>query len=295
MNNKPYIEFKKERELGDILSDTFAFFRSEFKPFFSTIFKIIGPYLAVMLICYGFYFYAYSGILNFTDMDASPLSGFSPVLLIVVILGLVISVVASYVMAQASILYYIKSYANNRGQANFDEIKNNVYNNFWSFIGLGFLVALSVGIGLLFCFIPGIYLYVPLALSFSIMVFNQKDVTDSYQYSFTLVKDNWWITFATLIVIGIIVSIASYAFSVPTAIYTWIKMGVFSGAVDAESVSSIGFDPVYIILNVLSAAVQFLLNMITVVASVFIYFNLNEKKNFTGTYEIIDNLGKSEE
>jgi len=28
---------------------------------------------------------------------------------------------------------------------------------------------------------------------------------------------------------------------------------------------------------------------------VFIYFNLNEKKNFTGTYERIDNLGKTTE
>ena len=28
-----YIEFKKQRELGDILTDTFAFLRSEFKRF----------------------------------------------------------------------------------------------------------------------------------------------------------------------------------------------------------------------------------------------------------------------
>ena len=38
-----YIEFKKQRELGDILTDTFAFLRSEFKPFFTTFFKIVGP------------------------------------------------------------------------------------------------------------------------------------------------------------------------------------------------------------------------------------------------------------
>ncbi|MFT5738606.1 MAG: hypothetical protein ACI9SG_002963, partial [Maribacter sp.] len=44
-----YIEFKKQRELGEILSDTFAFFRNEFKLFFTIFFKIVGPFLAAMV------------------------------------------------------------------------------------------------------------------------------------------------------------------------------------------------------------------------------------------------------
>lgn len=34
-----YIEFKKQRELGEILSDSFVFIRNEFKPFLGTILK----------------------------------------------------------------------------------------------------------------------------------------------------------------------------------------------------------------------------------------------------------------
>ena len=37
-----FIEFKKKRELGDVLSDTFAFLRSQFKPFFNVFLKIVG-------------------------------------------------------------------------------------------------------------------------------------------------------------------------------------------------------------------------------------------------------------
>jgi len=48
--NNPFIELKKKRELGDILSDTFAFLRSQFKPFFSTFLKIVGPYLLVITL-----------------------------------------------------------------------------------------------------------------------------------------------------------------------------------------------------------------------------------------------------
>ncbi len=53
-------------------------------------------------------------------------------------------------------------------------------------------------------------------------------------------------------------------------------------------------DPVYIILNVLSTLFQFLLNLIIVVASAFIYFHLNEKRNFTGTYDRINQIGNTE-
>lgn len=117
---------------------------------------------------------------------------------------------------------------------------------------------------------------------------------ESYQYSFTLIKENWWITFATLFVIYIIVAIASYAFSLPTIIYSWIKMGVFSGEMDAENFNVFN-DPIYLLLNILSTLVQFLMNIIFLVATSLIFFNLNEKKNFTGTFERIESLGKSTE
>jgi len=43
---------------------------------------------------------------------------------------------------------------------------------------------------------------------------------------------------------------------------------------------------------VIGTVAQFLLNLIGIIAGAFIYFNLNEKKNFTGTYERIANLGE---
>ncbi|TMU56003.1 hypothetical protein [Flagellimonas algicola] len=288
-----YIEFKKQRELGEILSDTFGFIRSQFKPFFSTILKIVGPYLLVMLISLGFYYYFIGDMFSFSVQTSNDF--FNPIMMVLVFFIFFLAIIAAYVMAQATVLFYIKSYANNKGVINFDEIKKNVYAHFWNFIGLGLLVSISIMIGLVFCIIPGIYLYPILALSFSVMVFNQKGVSEAYGYSFTLIKDNWWITFITFFVIGIIVGIASYAFSIPAYIYMMVKMGTMAGETDPVAITGGIFDPIYILLNLLSVSVQFLLNIITLVAGVLIYFNLNEKKNFTGTYERIDNLGKSSE
>ena len=53
-------------------------------------------------------------------------------------------------------------------------------------------------------------------------------------------------------------------------------------------------DWVYVVFNVISSLLQYLLSVVVIIAVAFIYYDLNEKKNFTGTYETISNLGSSE-
>ena len=50
-----------------------------------------------------------------------------------------------------------------------------------------------------------------------------------------------------------------------------------------------------IFLNVISYLFKFLLNLILTVSSALVYFNLNEKLNFTGTFERIQSIGKTKE
>ncbi|WP_289062062.1 hypothetical protein [uncultured Zobellia sp.] len=288
---KQFIEFKKQREMSQILSDTFGFLRNEFKTFFGVFFKIIAPFLVVMLISYGFYMFQIGDFMNFSISSSN--SAVNGLVVFVVALVFLIATVTTYVMAQATTLFYIKSYIKHNGNIDFTEIKENVYSSFWKFIGLGFLVALCVGCGFLFCIIPGVFLYVPLVLSFSILAFEGKGVSDAFSNSFTLVKEYWWVTFASLFVVGIIVTVTGYAFALPATIYTYAKMGILSGEIDAENFTVA--DPISIVLGIISTLAQFLLNIISIVASVLIYFDLNEKKNFTGTYERIKNLGGTAE
>ncbi|KPM30460.1 Hypothetical protein I595_3481 [Croceitalea dokdonensis DOKDO 023] len=288
-----FIEFKKQRELGEILSDTFGFLRLEFKPFFTTLLKIVGPYLLILLVATGFYLFSFGDLFNIA-LVTSENSLFSPIILIISGAVLFISSIMVYAVSYGGVLFYIKEYIDHTGTVEFQKVKKQVYANFWSFIGLGFLVGISLLVGFMMCLVPGIYLAVPLGISFAIMVFQNLSATDSYSESFRLVKDNWWNTFAVFIVLYIVVYVASLAFSLPTVIYSWISMGIFSGEFDAESINAFT-DPVYLLLNLITRIVQFLMNIVLLVASALIYFNLNEKKNFTGTFERIDNLGKTTE
>lgn len=94
----------------------------------------------------------------------------------------------------------------------------------------------------------------------------------------------------SIIVIWLLVYVIGLIFQIPLIIYTFIKM--FSVAQEGSLADPASYsDWVFILLNVVSSLIQYLLSSIFVIALAFIYFNLNEHKNLTGTYETIDKLG----
>lgn len=295
MGNHSYIEFKKERDLGSILSDTFKFIRENWKAYFLTVLKISGPALIIVLTALGFYFYSLSGM--FTSIGSPGFENESPDLansglMFIAVIVLMFAAVALYVLMNMASLYYIKSYIKNSGKANFNEVKSEVKSNFWSFLGLGILVFIILLFSVMLCFFPVIYTWVVLSLAFPIMVFEGKGAGDTLSHCFTLIKDHWFNTFGVLFVIVFLVYILSMIFSVPTLIYYFIKLGTSLGQEDPTTVVGVFSDPIYFLLNILSYVGQFVLSSITLIASVFIYYDLNEQKNLTGTLERIDNLGQ---
>lgn len=289
---KKLIIFKKQRELGDILTDTFGFVRQEFKPFSKAILQVSGVYLILFLFAISLYLYALGDMFNFQNRSNFGAAENLPLLIISVVAFIIFGLLA-YTFANSTVLHYIKSYVQNEGEVNVEEVKQNVKNSFFGFLGLSFLKWITLAFAVLLCVLPVFYFMVPMFVIFSIYVFENKDATTAYSYSFTLVKSEFWMTLATIFVIGLIVMIASYAFSIPATIYSIVRMGVFSGEVDPANIRTFA-DPVYILLNVLSYVSQFLLNLILTTASAFVYFNLNERLNFTGTFERIDSIGKTD-
>ncbi|WP_053992318.1 hypothetical protein [Mangrovimonas sp. TPBH4] len=290
---KSFIEFKQQREFGAILTDTFAYFRMEFKPLFKSILKIAGPYIAFFLVTLIFYVYTVGEIFFSFDLG----KGFNSQSFMLSRLAnflYMIGAILAYTVTTSTVLHYIKSYINNNGKTDILEIKQNVKQSFWKFLGLILLKGLTLIIATMLCCVPIFYFIVPMAMVLPILVFRQMNTGDSYSYGFTLIKDEFWITLATLIVLMIIVILASFVFAIPMAIYMWIKMGVFSGAIDPADMTSF-VDPIYIFLSVLSSLFQYCLNILITIGTAFLYFNLNERKNLTGTIARIKAIGNTEE
>ena len=293
---KPYIEFRKQRDFSAILTDTFGFIRNEFKPFTKTIFNIAGPVIILFMIALAAYNYVAGDIFNFSTFGQPTFNSGSIVVTLIAVACYFISGIAAYIFTVSTVLFYIKSYIDNKGVIEQTEIKKNVYESFWSFFGLTFLKGLTIVIATMLCFFPVLYVMVPMAVVFSIYVFEpRRSATDAFSQGFSLVNIDFWTAFGSFLVLGIIYYILGLVFSIPTIIYTLSSSGIFSGEVDPADISSLSADPIIIFLNVLNTFFQFLLNLILVVGGAVIYFHLHEKTNFTGTYDRINEIGKIEE
>lgn len=290
MENNNVIAFKKERDLGAIITDTFKFIRENWKEYFLTVLKIVGPVLLVGLILMVLFLFSMSDL--FTEigaMETNPI-GFLPQIFSFAFTLFFVFVIM-YTLLSMSSLYFIKSYIKNNGKPLFSEVKENILKNVWKFLGLGFLVTIVIFFGFMFCYLPGIYLGIVLSLASSIMIFEDKNVGDSFSHSFTLIKGEWWNTFGVLIVVWLLVSILGQAFSIPAIIYQFVKMGTVMDGNDPTEIFSIFKDPIYLVLNIFSYIFKFILYSIPLISTVFIYYDLNEQKNLTGTFEKIDSLG----
>ena len=118
MNNN-YIEFKKRRELGDILTDTFAFLRQNFKSLFSVVFKIAGIPFLLLILSSAYYSYASFGMMD-------PLSGgnqlFQSGNILIALILMLIFLMVFYGLLYGSVLHYIKSYIERKGEIDQSEI-----------------------------------------------------------------------------------------------------------------------------------------------------------------------------
>ncbi|WP_343330012.1 hypothetical protein [Polaribacter staleyi] len=291
MQNQNFIEFKKKRDLGSIISDTFKFLSTEWKSFFGTILKaaIIPILIAVGAVIY----YVMSSTAVFgemaqtTDFDSAFDLNFAE--LIIPIFIFIGTYLVAYALVTVNALSYIKSYIDNKGVVNLEQVNTLAKDKFGAYVGLFFLNGIILFVGALFCFFPAIYLGVVLSVSICFLIFQNKSVTESITDSFNFIKGHWWETFGVLIVVQLIIGLIGFLADLPATFYQLINMGFGLKNEDAVEVLNIFKDPIYIALMVFSYFIKFILYTVTTVATVFIYYDIKEQGNPSTT--MINQIG----
>jgi hypothetical protein len=74
-------------------------------------------------------------------------------------------------------------------------------------VGVSFLSAILILIGLVFFIIPGFYIAVRFTVASQAAVLEKQGVTDSLRRSWNLVEGNWWRVFGIVIVVTILVGV----------------------------------------------------------------------------------------
>ena len=278
-----YIQFKKQRELGEIINVTFKFLRENYKALIKSLTQVVAPTFILLIAALAYYNYTVAG------NPLAAMEGNSEEFLISFFI-LAVTLLLFYASLYGTILHYIRSYIENNGTVDEAEIKTGAQDDLGKLFMVFIISAVIVFSGMILFIIPGIYLMVPFSLVAAVLVFNKMSLGDSISYGFSLVKDHWWTTFFSIVVIWLLVYVIGLVFQLPLIIYTFVKM--FAVVQEGSLADPVSYsDWIFILLNVFSSVIQYLLSSIFVIALAFIYFNLNEHKNLTGTYETIDKLG----
>ncbi len=264
------IQFRKKRELGDILSDSFAFLKQEYKPIFSLILVYVLPFL----ILYGAVqvYVQMKVFVNFNFNNPEELMAqigpFYANIFMVSLFGIFVQ----------SLLFgtyysYIEIYVK-KGKGNFEiaEIKPLLFSNSLLALGAGIIVYLLIIAGTVLCFVPGIYFANTFSLTIVIILFERKGLGNALARSRTLVHKQWWNTFL-LNLIGILIIFAvGFVLSIPNTI---AGLATTMGSI-ASGGEPFNYPTWYWVLLGVSSVVSMLLWIVPGTFLAMQYFNLDE-------------------
>ena len=310
MKTTDYIEFRKQRELGQIIGDTFKFLRKNTKGLFKVFVRVALLPFIFLIGAVAYYTYSVAGSNPLLDFGQGNID----------LGGMIISVILLLiaVMVYTGVLYglvseYIKSYSDTNGNPDLDAVVQAMKDRFTNYILLSFAQTLGLAGIAVVCVLPGVFVmsstpvlgvflilaaFVPIVYIavrwttvFSSMTHSGNTVMGSFQESVLLIKDHWWITLFTIFIQALLMYVISFVFQLPLVFYTIFKMFTM---IQESSLSdpSMVFDGVYVVLQTLASAVSYMLYIIMAITLNLIYFNLHERKTQRGSLDAIDSIGQ---
>ncbi|MFW6224771.1 MAG: hypothetical protein ACOC4B_00720 [Bacteroidota bacterium] len=282
-----HIQFKQERDFGEIFNAIFAFIRQEYKQLGKMLLYHVLPFLLVMgvltvitqraylkSISHSVYDQGYMGMLARMNIYTF-LTAFWALLAHVVILSNVYSYITLYV---------------NKGKGGFTlkEVWSMARSKFILAIGVTIVVGLIIAFGMVLCIIPGIYLGVHLSLVFIILFYENQGFSEAFSRCFDLVKNNFWNTLLILVVVYVVIYLISIVLSLP-AIAFGVGTAITSVKTNYDMMkSSTGI----LILDAFTTIITYSLYTVSYVVIAFQYFNLVEKKEKPSLEQKIENINQ---
>ncbi len=304
--NEEKINFLKAREFSDIISDTFTFLKTEFKPLLKVVLTYVGP---IILITSFFSSWYQSSLLN--TMSSASTSNLDDILDFYAgifnyqYFAMLFGSMISSILLILSVLSYIKLYIKH-GSGNFEasDVWEVMKSKFLtvvlgyvllfvafvlgaSIIGVASLISTSlVVIFVLLYIVAVIYFMVAITLYIPAMVIEDLPLIDSFKRSLFLVKNYWWATLGVLFITGLIASIGQSILTFPQMV---VNLSSFYASASGEAASG-GSSILLTILNVVGTFASYLLYSIPFTAIGMHYFSQIEKKENTDLINRIEQI-----
>jgi len=167
-------------------------------------------------------------------------------------------------------------------------VKQDFVGAFFSYLG----IAVIVGIGFFLLAIPGLYLFVALMPFFIVKVVEGTGFGATLSRCLSLTKGKWWSTFGLLVIMMLVLFVVL------------LVVGTFSGMVTLGLMHG-GWNPaesgkggraiqiLFIALSAIGSVLNLLFYPPMLLAIAFQYFNLVERRDGTGLYQLVNQIGQA--
>ncbi len=272
------IQFRKKRELGDILSDSFEFLKQEYKPLSSLIFTYVLPFLILYGIVQVYFQMRIMGKIDFTDPETM-MANIGPFYTNLFLFSLFGIFVQSLLIG--TFYSYIEIYIK-KGKGNFDlsDIKPLLFSNSLLALIASVVVFLISMAGVVMCIIPGIYFANTFSIAVMIIIFEKKGLGNAMSRSWSLVNSQWWNTLLLGIIGIVIIWVVGFILTLPAML-----AGITTTIIGVKETSTIDYPNWYWFLTGISTVISTLLWIIPFTFFAMQYFNLDERTKTESTFQ----------
>ena len=278
------LNLNQQRDFSDMVSATFAFLKQEFRPFLRCFTVLVLPLMLLFLLVFsdtmgrGLSFSMGNtwDLTNRQDIDVQTMMS---------VFALVLFNVAISMVALLVSLSYIRVYQDHRREGNeaevtVSEVFHVMIRKLLPLLLWQFLYFLLIMVGMVFFIVPGIYLAVALTFGLLFIVLKDKSIGDSFSATFQLTRGKWWLTFAFVLILGLIVGVVSNIFQIPFMI-----LGMLF-------ILQIGFKG-YLLLMLLPLMVQYFLLSVSSLGLGVMFYSYIEEREHSFLLGKIEEIGSS--
>jgi hypothetical protein len=271
------IEFRKIRDFGEIINDTFVFLKQLGKPLLRTIVTICGIVILAQLLTSLLYGLKVSNMMSTGSQNIKDAIGWE------YYTNLFLSLIGTTLLSLTT-LSFIHVYKEKGNEApTTQEVWVFVKFYFFKFLWVSFLLGIAMVLGFVLCFIPGIYLWPVLSLVPPIMLIENCSFSSAYHKCFKLIKGNWWTTFGVQIIMVFIVYAGVMLMALPTMIISGVNVFLQPGKMTGG---------LAVMTSILGVFDNFLITL-PIIGIIFSYYSLSEQADGIGLMDRINNLGNA--
>lgn len=270
---QPKIELKQIRNTSEIVDDSITFIKQNWKPLFKAYFVICGFFVIA-----GMAVSVVSQVQMFQNLKEGE-SAFTMAFFVAQAFEFV-----SLMMVTLTTLSYVAVYRDKGNEAPMvEEVWGYVRYYFFRMLGGAIVLALLLTIGMLFCLIPGFYLFPVFALVMPVMVLENAGFGYAFNRAFKLISNSWGPMFGVIMLSFLIMFAAYMVAMIP---------GSAIAAIGVMLTGQSGRVVFGMVLSVIAHLIQFTY-VLPIIATALAYFSYNEKLDDVGLMDRIQTLGRN--